>query len=118
MTDGPELAIQDAIDAFGPNCTLKARGAYLKKYGAEALYDEAAAWNADLRKLIPGTWPTKYGKAPDEIAKASSNPWSESYKGPDALAARRNIILRLGTKAAQSLAQAAGKTVSGQKLRD
>ena len=46
-----------------------------------------------------------------------ANPWSANYKGGDAEAERVRIIQRLGTKAAQAMAKAAGADLAGRPLK-
>ena len=102
MTD----SVDDAAAAFGSSPTLKARGDYLKKYGAPAYAEECAKWKSDPRTLAPGIRPENYGEE-----DKSTNPWATGDQ--------ENIlscIRSLPTRVCAELAKAANKKIDGTPL--
>lgn len=99
-------------EAFGDKPNLTAQGQLVSRYGKAFAEDAAARYGATLGSLKPGIDPNAKADT-----KGERNPWSAKFKGGDAAAERIRIIKTLGTKAAASMASAAGADLAGRPLR-
>jgi hypothetical protein len=129
----PHWAPQDVLTdeaelAWGENPSMKARGRRVKAIGVEAAKLEAAAWNASLNNLKPGTKPD--GKSPAEKQAEQKSKFKERnnpfYRlrdpktgaiDPVAQTRVQELIKVGGTKFAADLAKAANVDLSGRPLR-
>lgn len=105
------------IEAFGDTPSLTAQGAVVRKYGETRAAEIAAQFGASVGVMKPG-------KVPDTIKSGTnaSNPFAklrgaDGKIDPTAAAKVDGLIKSLGTKKAEAIARAVGKTITGLPLQ-
>lgn len=93
--------------------SLSAQGQHAREFGAEATAHLLASAGLKLGQIRPPA------KEDGDTVKGANNPYSDTFKGtPAEREARIASLLKTGgTRLAASLAKAAGKTITGQKLQ-
>jgi hypothetical protein len=109
-TAKPAASLVEKMDAaFGAHPTLKAQADVLNsEFGGDvdACNKAAAEFGGRIGSLTPGKTPE------DKAPTKSTNPWKTND-----VDAQVGIIKRLGTRVANDMAKAAGKTLGGAELR-
>jgi hypothetical protein len=109
------------VRAFGEEPSLTAQGQVVAKYGEARAAEIAAQFATKVGSMKPGKSP-EYVKKNGNSSDHSGNPFNKLRNADGTINKSvetevAGLIKRLGTKKAEAIAAAAGKTLSGLPLR-